>query len=251
MKKLLLLTFILVVSLLTSCFSYRTPRTKPVLVYNVKPGDTLVQIAAHYEVPVSELQILNDITSPRTLQPGQRIRMPEELLHKPSRESKVNEKVVTALTKGSVRAEDDLLWPIREGKGITSDFGKRRFSFHEGIDIGGDRGTPIYAAHDGIVTLSGNKMRGYGNMVVIKSGKFLTVYAHNRQNLVRKGDRVVRGQKIATLGKTGRATGPHLHFETRVKNTKGKYVAVNPLLFFNKEYSVSAWNPKVFLHPLG
>ena len=69
-------------------------------------------------------------------------------------------------------------------------------------------------------------------MVVIKGKGVLTVYAHNKKNRVRVGERVGKGKHIADLGSTGRSTGPHLHFEVRVKDSNGKNVAVDPLTFF-------------------
>lgn len=106
---------------------------------------------------------------------------------------------------------------------ITSPFGNRvsptnrfRREFHQGIDIAGPSGTPILAAGSGIVTYSGFN-GGYGRMVIISHGYgYTSVYAHNSQNLVEVGDRVEKGDLIAKMGRTGRATGTHLHFEIRV-----------------------------------
>ncbi|MCX7017410.1 MAG: M23 family metallopeptidase [bacterium] len=87
---------------------------------------------------------------------------------------------------------------------------------HRGIDIKAPPGTPIHAASDGRVIYSGNELSGFGNMVIIDhGGNVATVYAHNRCNLVRPGMMVKRGQTIAEVGQTGRATCPHLHFEVR------------------------------------
>ena len=71
----------------------------------------------------------------------------------------------------------------------------------------------------GVVIYSDNGIRGYGNMIVLAHGDdIFTVYAHNSKNKVDKGDRVDKGETIALIGNTGRSTGPHLHFEIRVKN---------------------------------
>jgi murein DD-endopeptidase MepM/ murein hydrolase activator NlpD len=76
-----------------------------------------------------------------------------------------------------------------------------------------DKGAPIRAAADGIVHFSGRK-GGYGRVVILRhQGDITTLYAHNRKNKVKAGQRVVRGQIIATVGKSGNASGPHLHFE--------------------------------------
>jgi len=74
----------------------------------------------------------------------------------------------------------------------------------------------VVAANDGKVLYAGRKIAGYGNMVVIRHGfGFSTVYAHNSKLMVRRGQRVKCGQRIALSGATGKASGPHLHFELR------------------------------------
>ncbi len=107
---------------------------------------------------------------------------------------------------------------------ISSNFGNRfhpidkKVKFHGGLDIAARRGTPIAAAADGIVTFSGRR-GGYGNMVIIEhsDGK-ISRYAHADRLVVKKGQEVYKGQKIATVGSTGKATGPHVHFEVRENN---------------------------------
>lgn len=109
---------------------------------------------------------------------------------------------------------------------LSSRFGWRWGRKHEGIDIAAKIGTPIYAADGGKVSFSGTQS-GYGKVVIIDHGNGLqTVYGHNSKNLVSKGDKVYKGQKIAEVGNTGRSTGPHVHFEVR-KNGK----PVNPLSY--------------------
>jgi murein DD-endopeptidase MepM/ murein hydrolase activator NlpD len=107
---------------------------------------------------------------------------------------------------------------VRSGY-ITSRFGVRkdpitgRTSAHRGVDFAGKRGTPILAVADGLVIASETRS-GYGRLVEIRHGDGLvTRYAHNAKNLVQVGDLVKQGQTIATLGSSGRTTGPHLHFE--------------------------------------
>jgi len=101
-----------------------------------------------------------------------------------------------------------------EGK-LSSGFGIRNGRQHDGIDITNKIGTPIKAAADGVVIYSG-RLGGYGLIVILKhEGSFKTIYAHNRKNLVKKGDTVRQGQTIVELGQSGNATGPHLHFEIR------------------------------------
>jgi len=106
-------------------------------------------------------------------------------------------------------------WPL-EAPQITSYFGNRWGRTHEGIDLTAAVGTPVLAADAGEVVYAGNKLRGYGNMVVIRhSGDLMTVYAHNSVVLVKAGERVKLGQRVALSGQSGHATGPHLHFEVR------------------------------------
>ncbi|WP_374350543.1 M23 family metallopeptidase [Chitinimonas sp.] len=110
-----------------------------------------------------------------------------------------------------------------------------RQSFHEGIDFIGDIGTPIYAAAGGTV-LRAERHAEYGNMVEIDHGNGLTSrYAHASALLVREGEAVKSGQKIALLGNTGRSTGPHMHFEVRYKG-----IAQNPLYFLHVDGSPTA-----------
>lgn len=99
-------------------------------------------------------------------------------------------------------------------------------AMHEGVDFIAETGTPIVAAAGGIVT-SAEHHREYGNMVEIDHGnQFTTRYAHASRLLVKVGDVVQRGTKIAEVGATGRVTGPHLHFEVRYRG-----VAQNPTRF--------------------
>lgn len=119
---------------------------------------------------------------------------------------------------------------------ITSRFGgrkhpfSRKYDFHEGVDIAAKSGTAIRVPGKGVVTFSG-RQSGYGNMVVINHGYgIITRYAHNSANLVKKGDRVSKGQVIARVGSTGVSTGPHVHFEIEVN---GK--AVDPIKFVNSD----------------
>jgi lipoprotein NlpD len=121
-----------------------------------------------------------------------------------------------------------LFWPVAEGV-ISSRFGLRAGNFHEGIDIRAPRGSPVYAAHSGVVVYADDSWASYGNMIVIKKGEFFTVYGHNDNNHVREGDTVERGEHIADVGMTGDATGPHLHFELRIERNRSLITAVDPL----------------------
>ena len=112
---------------------------------------------------------------------------------------------------------------------MTSPFGARTSpttgaqEFHEGIDIGAARGTPIRAAASGTVTFAG-QMSGYGNVVILQhAGGLQTRYAHQSAMSVAAGQTVTAGDVIGAVGSTGETTGPHLHFEVRLNG-----VAVDP-----------------------
>ncbi|PCI31750.1 MAG: hypothetical protein COB53_12885 [Elusimicrobia bacterium] len=107
------------------------------------------------------------------------------------------------------------LWPLRYGV-VSSEYGKRWGKKHHGIDIAADIGDGVYASANGEVIYASNTLRGYGNVVILRHDqKTTTLYAHNQKLLVKKGQRVRTGRKIATVGSTGRSTGPHVHFEIR------------------------------------
>ncbi|KAH9310761.1 hypothetical protein KI387_025796, partial [Taxus chinensis] len=102
--------------------------------------------------------------------------------------------------------------PLKEGF-LSSPFGWRWGAFHEGVDLGAERGTPIYASDKGTVTFSGwNGCYGYLIAIQHESG-FVTRYAHCCAIYAQVGQKVQKGQQVAAVGTTGRATGPHLHFE--------------------------------------
>ena len=102
------------------------------------------------------------------------------------------------------------------GAKVISPYGKRGGRMHTGVDLKTKPKDKIYAAFPGEVVYS-DKLSGYGNLVRIRhQNGFETYYAHNSKNLVKKGQRVKAGQVIALVGQTGRASTPHLHFETRV-----------------------------------
>jgi murein DD-endopeptidase MepM/ murein hydrolase activator NlpD len=113
---------------------------------------------------------------------------------------------------------------------VTSGFGPRRGSFHDGIDISAPHGVPVVAAAAGRVIFS-DEIRGYGKLVIIQHREgYITIYAHNRVNLVKEGQTVRQGQAVAEVGQSGRASGPHLHFEIRKDN-----LARNPLRYLPED----------------
>lgn len=124
---------------------------------------------------------------------------------------------------------------------VTSPFGPRTYRIHKGLDVKVQTGDTIRAAFDGIVNRSRYERRGYGNYVAItheNNGITETIYAHLSKRLVSVGDEVKAGDVIGLGGNTGRSTGSHLHFETRI----GDNTAVDPALFFdfeNQTYTLS------------
>lgn len=113
----------------------------------------------------------------------------------------------------------EFAWPVPKVRKISSGFGARWGRKHEGIDIPAPIGTPVVAVKDAVVKYADNKISGYGNMIVLEhQGRVFSVYAHLDRLLVRQGERVRRGEVIAKSGNTGRSTGPHLHFEIRVRD---------------------------------
>ena len=119
------------------------------------------------------------------------------------------------LTSDTISAMNQFQWPLHSMQ-VTSGFGHRGSAYHEGIDLRARQGTPVYAVQGGTVVYANRTIRSYGNMIVLRhKGEVSTVYAHNSEILVRRGQAVQQGQIIARTGNTGRSRGPHLHFEIR------------------------------------
>ncbi|GGK37228.1 hypothetical protein GCM10010124_32420 [Pilimelia terevasa] len=107
--------------------------------------------------------------------------------------------------------------PVR-GASVSSEFGHRWGTEHEGTDFAAGMGTPIRAATGGVVKKA-SWYGGYGNAVIVDHGNGVqTLYGHASKLLVKEGQRVAAGQQIAKVGSTGDSTGPHLHFEVHVKD---------------------------------
>ena len=143
-------------------------------------------------------------------------------------------------------APDKLFWPVQTGY-VSSGYKWRRLggttSFHGAIDIAASRGTPIYAAGGGVVILA----RYYGNagrtVFIDHGGGMTTLYFHMDKILVSVGQSVISGDQIGTIGTTGRTTGPHLHFETRLRNPS----SANCSLAYLDPTSRGRVNPYCFL----
>ena len=119
-------------------------------------------------------------------------------------------------------------WPVR-GKVITSYGAKTNGKANDGINLAVPEGTPVKAAEDGVVAYSGNELKGYGNLVLVRhSNGYVTAYAHASELLVKRGDTIKRGQTIAKSGQSGEVGSPQLHFEIRKGSSP-----VDPLQFLN------------------
>ena len=203
----------------------------------VKKGDTAYSIAKKHNMPVQRLAVLNDLKAPYTLSIGQTLKVEKaeiitaktEITKTASLEPQtkiVKAKAIKAtpiiksnaavkLPKLQGRSGSKFAWPVR-GK-IISDFGPKKTGLsNDGINIGAKLGTNVLSADNGVVAYAGNELKGMGNLLIIQhSGGWMTVYAHLDNFIVKRGDRVKIGQKIGTVGQTGKVSEPQLHFEIR------------------------------------
>ncbi len=224
--------------------------------YMVSGGDTLYAISRRYGVDMRALAQANGIEPPYTIFPGQRLAVPESYTFaswpsQPGRETGPARTLSTHETQArrpsprsgpsSVRpatstpppvapppppsrAGSRFIWPV-DGQ-VVANFGPAGKGLHnDGINIAVDRGATVRAAENGVVAYSGNELQGFGNLLLIKHADgWMSAYAHNDRLLVKRGDRVERGQEISLAGQTGSVRSPQLHFELR-RGTR----AVDPL----------------------
>ena len=212
--------------------------------YRVKRGDTVLRIALDQGQSYRDIVRWNNLTDPNQIEVDQLllVRPPAGKMtvkpltsaaatppNTPAPQKNADQRMAEPAAEPKIEAVKPdapapgirLSWPAK-GK-VVEDFvdGKSK-----GIDIAGKLGDPIQAAGDGRVVYAGNSLRGYGNLVIVKhDNTYLTAYAHNRNLLVKEGDAVRKGQKIAEMGDTD-ANSVRLHFELRVN---GK--PVDPLPF--------------------
>ncbi len=218
-------------------------------IHTVAKGDTIYNISLRYGLDSRQLAVLNDITDPTQLSIGRELRLPESVTEPrapevnpeirvqsvtdyepmpegttvaakpaPAVERIEAEEVKTAETQTrtasalpAVVPGTRFLWPAR-GE-VISDFAKNGM----GLDISGVEGDIVVAAGDGEVIFVGDTVKGYGQLVIVKHAPtIVTAYGHNSKIVVKRGERVKAGQKIAELGKTEAQT-PRLRFEVRDK----------------------------------
>ena len=142
----------------------------------------------------------------------------------------VEEKAAEAPAKAAetTSALPTFRWPVR-GKVVTSYGAKTNGKSNDGINLAVPEGTPVKAAEDGVVAYSGNELKGYGNLVLVRhSNGYVTAYAHASELMVKRGDTIKRGQVIAKSGQSGEVASPQLHFEIRKGSSP-----VDPLQFLN------------------
>ena len=211
--------------------------------HTVQRGDTLYSISRQYNVDITSLSRVNNLQTPYSLNVGDRLVLPASVGNVPaasystaqsSASSASSAAVKTAYTPAkSAPVTDSYVapkarktkfdWPVKGT--IISGYGNLGSGRkNDGINIKAALGTNVKAADSGTVAYAGNELKGFGNLILIKHPDgWITAYAHNDRLFVKKGQKVSRGEKIATVGSTGSVTTPQLHFEVR----SGKK-AVNP-----------------------
>lgn len=176
--------------------------------HTLRRGETIWDLARAYKVSMETILAANDIADPHRLTPGRTLFIPNG---EAAAVAVVQPRQETVVASRSVARSEGFIWPTSGY--ISSGYGPRWGSFHYGIDIAAVTGTPIVAAAGGTVIDAGWR-RGYGYMVRIdhKNG-WSSVYGHASRLFVKAGQDVRSGEKIAAVGQTGNATGPHLHLE--------------------------------------
>jgi lipoprotein NlpD len=196
----------------------------------VRRGDTLFSLSQENDISVARLAAINGLKEPYVINPGQTLSLtgrpvqaPVEVPVRPMTQNTVRQAAASQVKPPVINTAESVVdtdrtvnwqWPV-EGK-LLAHFNKKDA---KGIDIAGSEGQSVKAASSGKVVYSGNGLISYGNLIIIKhSRSYLSAYAHNKKLLVKEGETIKAGQKIAELGKTG-VEKPKLHFEIR-KNGK-------------------------------
>lgn len=210
--------------------------------HTVQRGDTLYSIARQYNVDVTSLSRVNNLQTPYSLNVGDRLVLPASVGSAPAASYTAVQSQNTVQTTSKSKTYTPIKsapitdsyvapkarktkfdWPVKGT--IISGYGNLGSGRkNDGINIKAALGTNVKAADSGTVAYAGNELKGFGNLILIKHADgWITAYAHNDRLFVKKGQKVTRGEKIATVGSTGSVTTPQLHFEVR----SGKK-AVNP-----------------------
>lgn len=207
-------------------------------IHVVRAGDTLYSISRASGVSVDSIARANRLRSPYALKVGQSIKIPGAAGQAVEQPRQREARDVTGPTENVADIARNVNysapakpvpnslfdWPVKGA--IISSFGLTESGRrNDGVNISAPVGTPVRAAADGDVVYRGSELQGYGNLLLIKhEDGFVTAYAHNDVMLVKKGERVRKGQVIAKVGQSGAASEPQLHFEVR-QNLK----AVDPV----------------------
>ncbi len=211
--------------------------------YVVRRGDTLSRVSSRFGVGLYSLARANNLKNPYLILVGQRLYIPrgagvQARKKTPRKKGKVPAvrtrsrlaKSHPAISRPPKIIGGGFIWPVK-GK-VVSGFGpKSRGLQNDGINISAPRGTPVRAVENGVIAYAGNELRGFGNLLLIKhSNGLVTAYAHNQRLLVKRGEKVKKGQIIANVGSTGTVSTPQLHFEIRrgkLPVDPAKYLRVN------------------------
>lgn len=193
--------------------------------HRVEKGQTLYRIARTYGLSVDDLMHANDISDPRELKVGEVLVVPGSRVQKKVVEGDAPEPTPPARQVANVekprpqkavkvgKANGPLSWPLRGV--LYARFGRKGKEAHDGIDLAAPAGTPVTTAAAGTALYAGEQ-KGYGLIVIVQHDDgLITLYAHNRDVRVKTGQKVRVGQVVATVGDSGKTTGPHLHFEVR------------------------------------
>ncbi|MGX1061735.1 murein DD-endopeptidase MepM/ murein hydrolase activator NlpD [Bradyrhizobium diazoefficiens] len=198
------------------------------------PGAKTAAVAAPVAAPVGAAPVAGTL-QPVAAAPAPATKMaavaaPVQSARLAQATANVEEKAVEAPAKAAetTSALPTFRWPVR-GKVVTTYGAKTNGKSNDGINLAVPEGTPVKAAEDGVVAYSGNELKGYGNLVLVRhSNGYVTAYAHASELLVKRGDTIKRGQVIAKSGQSGEVASPQLHFEIRKGSSP-----VDPLQFLN------------------
>jgi murein DD-endopeptidase MepM/ murein hydrolase activator NlpD len=196
-----------------------------VVTHRVAKGETIYRIAKAYGLTVDALMEANHLHDPRELKAGEELAIPGANQARPVSEFDAPEPEARAALPAVAtpaerrnpvkvgRERGALQWPLRGV--LYARFGKKGKEPHDGIDLAAPAGTPVKTAAPGLVLFAGEQ-RAYGLIAIVQhQDDLITLYAHNRDLRVKTGQKVREGQVVATVGDSGRTSGPHLHFEVR------------------------------------